>query len=191
MSPFVTKDWGSPEDTEKFESNFSLIWAPHKQKNDIPWITAFVKKALELCDNDFQWKFIRDTTPTTRTNEYLCYMADTSKIKELADRCKPFDVDNENHRTTVLNAYFGPTVLSCALLHMQINADKKIEIIRHGDEPFFYKKSRSENDYCYYQAYKPDDHYIHSNEAQRIHNLSQEWLHKNGKKITDMINQFL
>jgi hypothetical protein len=31
---FVAKDWGSPEDTEKFESNFSLIWAPHNQTND-------------------------------------------------------------------------------------------------------------------------------------------------------------
>lgn len=184
---FVAQDWGSPEDTEKFESDFSLIWAQHKQKKDVDWTRAFVNKALELCANDFQWKFLAGTK---KKKDYLCYADDTSKNQELREKCKPFDVTNEEHKITVLNAYFGPTVLSCALLHMQINGGK-VEINRHNKEPCLYQESRSENDRCYYQVYKPDDHYIHSNEAQRIHNLSQEWLHKNGKKITDMINQFL
>lgn len=189
---FVAKDWGSPEDTEKIESNFSLIWAQYKQKNDVEWTLAFVKKALQLCANDFQWKFLTGTIlpGTTHTKDYLSYTDDTSKNKELREKCKPFDVEDEKHRKTVLDAYFGPTILSCALLHVQIKGDK-IDIIPHSEEPCFYQESRSENDRCYYQVYKPDDHYIHSNEAQRIHNLSEEWLHKNGVKITNMTNQFI
>jgi len=182
---FVAKDWGSPEDTEQLESNFSLIWAQHKQKNDVDWTLAFVKKALKFCDNEFQWQFL---------GLHLCYKKDMQAIfknERLRGKCKPFDVDDKDHRTTVLNASFGPTVLSCALLHMQINDDQKIEIIPHKEKPYFYEKSRSEDDRCYYQVYKPDEHYVHSNEAQRIHNLSEEWLCDNGKEIADMVYQFL
>ena len=179
---FVAKDWGPPEDTEQLEGNFSLLWAQHKQNND--WTGTFVKKALKFCDNEFQWQFL---------GLHLCYKKDMRAILEnerLRRKCKPFDVGNETHRKAVLNAYFGPTVLSCALLHMQINGDK-VDIIPHAEKPFFYDKSRSATDSCYYQVYKPDEHYVHSNEAQRIHNLSAEWLCDNGKEIADMIYQFL
>jgi hypothetical protein len=106
--------------------------------------------------------------------------------KKLSRKIKSFDVKDENHRTTVLNSYFGPTILSCAILHMKLN-DNKIEIIRKD----WYQVSRSKNDCCYYQVFKTDEHYVHSNEAQRIHNLSREWLIENGVKISNMISQFL
>ena len=73
---------------------------------------------------------------------------------------------------------------------MKINAGK-LEIIRHADAPYSYEKSRSGNDCCYYQLYNPDEHYIHSNEAERIHNLSQEWIQEHGKKIKTMFAQFI
>jgi hypothetical protein len=182
---FSKVDWGTPENTEQFESNFSLIWS--NRKGDMEWKRAFIEKALKFCDNEFQWKFL------TLQKDYLCYKADMKDIlqnKGLKGNCISFDVKNEEHREIVLNAYFGPTILSCALLHMKKN-EGKLEIIRHADDPFFYNKSRSKTDSCYYQAYKPDEHYIHSNEAERTHKLSQEWLFENGVKITDMIKQFL
>ena len=186
---FVAMEWGSPEDTENFEGNFSLIWAEHKQKRDVEWKRIFVQKALNFCDNEFQWKFFTVTKQEGGNQvqkDYLCYTEDVQVIIKKKLSFKSFDVKDENHRTTVLNAYFGPTILSCAILHTKLN-DNKIEIIRHD----WYQASRSTTDCCYYQVFKPDDHYVHSNEAQRIHNLSREWLIENGVKISNMISQFL
>jgi DNA polymerase III epsilon subunit-like protein len=175
--------WGSIEDTEQFESNFSLIWETHKHNEK--WKDDFVKKALEFCNTDFQWRVL-----SKKQKYHLCYQEDLVKIQGLLHNTQPFDVKNTEHRKLALGAYFGPTILSCALLHMKKNKEK-IDIIRHFDEPYHYDKSRSGNDACYYQVYKPDEHYIHSNEAERIHNLSHEWIQKNGVSIKKMLEQFI
>ena len=185
---FQAMQWGSIEDTEQFESNFTLIWTNYKKNED--WKDELVKKALEFLNTDFQWRVLTISKGENKIKHYLCYQDDLVKKQGLFHKSKPFRVEDKEHRKLVLNLYFGPTILSCALLHMEIK-EGKIDIIRHAEKPYFYAKSRSENDRCYYQVYKPDEHYIHSSEAETIHNLSQEWIQKNGQNIMELFEQFI
>jgi len=188
---FAAMEWGSPDNTEQFDDNFSHMWAEHKQKRDVEWTRTFVQKALNFLDSEFQWKLFTVTKQEGENQiqkDHLCYAENVQDIinNKLSQNFKSFDVKDEKHRAIVLNAYFGPTILSCALLHMKKNGNK-IEIIRHGQ----YQQSRSKTDCCYYQVFKPDEHYVHSSDAQRIHRLSREWLIENGVKISNMISQFV
>ena len=80
---FSAIQWGSIEDTEQFESNFSLIWETHRKNGN--WKQDLVKKALEFYNSDFQWRVLTISTGTRTFKHHLCYQeSDYSIMRALA-----------------------------------------------------------------------------------------------------------
>jgi DNA polymerase III epsilon subunit-like protein len=110
---------------------------------------------------------------------FLCYEADMPEMSNRTSEFMSFDAKDEAHVKAVLETCFGPTVLSCTLL---VLINDRVDIHRYPD----FAASRSQNDSCYYQVYKPDEHHKQSSAAERIHRMSEPWLNAEGKDIKEL-----
>lgn len=169
------------------EATFARIWSKYKANNT--WKTKLIEDALDSHSEENQWHILDVPTTIddiTSTKHYLCYKADIPHIKRnMRLQFKHFDHTNEHHRKVVLETVFSTTVLSCAVLHMREN-EGKIEIIPHKN----FAESKSGTQSCYYQVYKQDEHYAHSMSAQRVHNLSEEYLQADGVDPDNILSVF-
>jgi DNA polymerase III epsilon subunit-like protein len=164
---------------ESVESTFSIIWSGR----DKTWQTKFVMKALQSMGIDKQWQIL-----TIDNDKYLCDSEDVHFIytndqarQRLISQLEEFNCQNETHRSVVLETVYSSTILSCAILTLK-EIDGKIEIVQGNG----YEDSLSKSASCYYQVYKQNQHYIHSESTQRIHNLTNEWIQQQDKDITDL-----
>ena len=187
---FQKIDWKS--NTEDMEIIFARIWSTYKENED--WKTNLLKIALEHLAILKKWYILTKNTTTKgepSTQHYLCYEEDMNHIDEHNLPCQPFDHNNKDHRQVVLDTAFSTTVLSCAVLYVQ-ETDNKITIIKPKEyipkDSDIYSEIGDAS--CYYQVYKQDEHYVHSISAQRVHNLSRDYLQTEGVELEKIIDVF-
>ena len=166
-------------EVDSVESTFSTVWSGHAEA----WRTKFVKKALQSMGIDKQWQIL-----TIENEKYLCDSEDVHFIytndqarQRLVSNLQEFNCEDQSHRTVVLESVYSSTILSCAILRLK-DEDGILKIVTDKA----YEESLSKTASCYYQVYKQDQHYIHSESAQRVHNLTNEWLQQQDKDITDL-----